>query len=468
VTEITVISDDDGVVDCIEQPEPPKKRPTTTLAPQQEEAVRLIRSRITGANPEKLTYLAGYAGTGKSTILPFILDDAGINPNDIAFVAPTGKAAKVMRTKLKAQGFTNWMATTYHSAIYRARPAPIAMLEGNLDEARRHLDELIAHGGQGRELEFLDTKKMVKRLTEELENAYSSDKPSFQLNMDCGMESKKLIVVDEGSMVGVTGASDLMYWGVPILVMGDPGQLPPVEEEPGLTCGTPDYFLTEIHRQALDNPILEIATMAREGKQIPEGVYGDGRAVVIKRSAFNDGHFDWREPAPKFIVGANKTRWAVTKLLRSGYLGEGAERLGPRTGEPMIVRKNSRQYPNLVNGSDVTAVTDGQLVANQTTFTMSFEDEDGVKYTNKCFQGHFEEHFSRKPGGYSTDSRAAYRAKKNSVELDWGWAITCHKAQGSQYDDVVVIDESGMFREDSAKWKYTAVTRAAEQLTLLV
>lgn len=440
----------------------------TQLAPQQEEAVRLIRSRITGANPEPLTYLAGYAGTGKSTILPFILDDAGINPADIAFVAPTGKAAKVMRNKLKAQGFSNWMATTYHSAIYRARPAPIAMLEDNLEAEKRHLDDLVRHGDPARTLELLTAKKAVKRLTEELEIAYTSDKPSFQLNLDCGMEAKKLIVVDEGSMVGITGSRDLLYWGVPILVMGDPGQLPPVEEEPGLTGGTPDYFLTEIHRQALDNPILQLATMAREGKRITEGVYGDGRAQVVARSKFNDGFFDWREPAPKFIVGANKTRWSVTKLLRSGYLGEGVERMGPRAGEPLIVRKNSRQFPNLVNGADVTAVTDGDLLANQSTFLMSFEDEDGVKYTPKVFQGHFEEHFSRQANKYSTDSRSAFRAKKNSVELDWGWAITCHKAQGSQYDDCVVIDESGMFREDSAKWLYTAITRAAEQLTLLV
>ncbi|AXQ69773.1 Dda-like helicase [Caulobacter phage CcrSC] len=438
------------------------------LSGQQEEAIKVIVKRLVGDYPEPLTYLAGYAGTGKSTILPFIIASLGFDPKDIAFLAPTGKAAKVMTQKLMAQGFKLSAAATIHSAIYRARPAPISQLEAELYEAQTSRERLKLNGGQPEAINALT--RTINRLEKELDDLYTEEKIHFQLNPDSLVKDKKLIVVDEASMVGRSIADDLLYFGVPILAMGDPGQLPPVQDDAGLTAGEPDYFLTEIHRQAADNPILQLATMARQGKILVPGVYGDGRAVVMKRRDFNNGHFDWDAPAPQFIVGTNATRWRVTKMLRQGYCVPGAEHpnSGPQEGEPLIICKNNRAYPTLVNGTEVDAIASHMLHKGQTTFPFKIQDEDGRKYEINAFQGLFEEHYAGKKNAFSSTSRSAFKARKNSVELDWGWAITCHKSQGSQYPEVVVIDESGVFRDDSAKWAYTAITRAAEKLTILV
>lgn len=134
-----------------------------------------------------------------------------------------------------------------------------------------------------------------------------------------------------------------------------------------------------------------------------------------------------------------------------------------------MVKKNSRDFPNLVNGAEVTALMDAGLVEGQATFPFSIEDpEDGRRYDIKAFQGLFEEHYSNKKGGFSAQGGAAFRARKNSVELDWSYVITGHSSQGSQWTDVVVLDESGVFKADSDKWLYTALTRASDNLTVLV
>lgn len=438
------------------------------LSPQQLEAIEVIADKIAAGAP--LTYLAGFAGTGKSTILPAIVERTGIDPNKIMFVAPTGKAAKVMRTKLKAQNFPNWMAVTIHSAIYRAKPAPISAIETQLFTMQERRQKLRDTSAQSHAVEIATLTKDIKRLESELDDLYIDEKVNFQLNLDSIVREKDLIICDEASMVGAKMAADLMYFEKPILAMGDPGQLPPVQDDEGLTAGEPDYFLTEIHRQAADNPILHLATLARQGKPLPIGVYGDGRARVMRRKDFNDptkdGCFDWDGERPQFICGTNATRWRLTRMLRRGY---GIESEGPQAGEPLIVKKNSRENPNLVNGGEVTALSSASLVKGQSTFPFSISDnDDDRRYDIKAFQGLFEEHYSNKKGGFSATGSSAYRARKNALELDWSYVITGHSSQGSQWDHVVVVDESGVFKEDACKWLYTCITRAAKTLTILV
>lgn len=438
------------------------------LSPQQEAAIKVIVKCLRDGQP--LTYLAGYAGTGKSTILPDIVEHSGFSPDDIIFLAPTGKAAKVMRNKLKAQNFPNWMATTIHSAIYRAKPAPIGTLEDQLYNIQEQRQKLRAAGAEAHKEVIGSLSKDITRLESELNDLYRDDKVNFQLNLDSTIREKKLIVVDEASMVGAKMAADLMYFGVQILAMGDPGQLPPVQDEEGLTAGDPDYFLTEIHRQAQDNPILHLATLARQGKPLPMGVIGDGRAVVMRRRDFNEPSnphcFDWDGPRPQWICGTNATRWRITRMLRKGY---GITAKGPQTGEPLIVKKNSKDFPDLVNGAEAIALMDAILIEGQATFPFVIEDADiGRRYDIKAFQGLFEEHYSNKKGGFSAQGGAAFRSRKNSIELDFSYVITGHSSQGSQWDDVVLIDESGVFKGDAEKWLYTGLTRAAEKITVLV
>lgn len=436
------------------------------LTDHQGRAAKTVVSKIKAGQP--LTTLFGFAGTGKSTILPNIVQDLGYALSEIAFVAPTGKAAKVMREKLRAQGFDNPNVSTIHSAIYRAKPAPISTLENEKSELQHTIFQLATEGCGPEHADVKRLTKMVKRLEAELESAYLEDKLHFQLNPDSSIAMAQLIVLDEASMVGGRMTEDLMQFGVPIFAMGDPGQLPPIEDTGGICAMEPDAFLTEVHRQAADNPIIRLATLARRGEEIPFGDY-DGLVQVVRRKEY-DPDIDCDDP-PKFICGTNKTRWKINQNLREdlGIVSRAGDRVGPMKGEPLIICKNNKTYPNLVNGTEAVASADHRILTpGHDSFYFSFESEDGVPYQQvSVFQGMFEEHFSRQANGFTADKRSAWQARKKKIVLDWGYAITCHKSQGSQWDEVVVIDESPVFRKDEDKWLYTAVTRAAQRLTIL-
>lgn len=447
----------------------------TSLSPHQESALRAIVARIKGQiHPEPLSYLAGYAGTGKSTLLPFILDEIGFAPETIAFCAPTGKAAKVMRMKLKAQKYPNFNATTIHSAIYRAKPAPIATLESDIAGHQAKLAGLHnqlaeAPGSPAIKDEIEKQRKLILRLQEELSSAYREDTINFQLNVDSPIQTAQLIVIDEASMVGRRMANDLMTFNVPILAMGDPGQLPPVKDDEGLTAGKPDFFLSEIHRQAEGNPIIHLSMLAREGKNLPFGKYGE-EAEVIRRSQFDEVYTDL-STRPQFLVGMNKTRWNTNQMLRKdfGFVYKMGDRVGPMEGEPLVVRKNSRENPNLVNGTSCVATSSWpDLIHGEARLDLSFIDDEDVEYRDRSvYQGLFEEHFSRRLNGFTAHEATAFRAKKNSINMDWDYSRTVHSSQGGQWPDVVLIDESDVFREDADRHLYTGITRAEKTLKIL-
>lgn len=412
-----------------------------------------------------MTYLAGVAGSGKSTILPYVIEDLGLSPDTVSFTAPTGKAAKIVRNKLRAI-YPTATASTIHSMIYRAKPAPIGQLEDNVAEHEREYHAAEVEGVSKATLAKM--LKMIMRLRLELSEAYREDKLHFQLNPDSAIALSRLIVVDEASMVGDIMTEDLLSFGIPILAIGDPAQLPPIEQKPGLTAGVPDAFLTEVHRQAAGNPILHLATLAREGKDIPIGKYGD-TAEVIRRKDY-DPVLDI-DDLPKFIVGTNKTRWRINQMMREefGFVERAGDYVGPQAGEPMIVCKNHKEYVDLPNGSECVVVSAAPMQRGDTHLEMSFEDEEGIEYAHrKVFQGLFEEHFSRKPGGFTSNERSAFKARKTYLNCDFAWAITCHKSQGSEYKDVVLVDESSVFRKDCDRWLYTGITRASNTLKILV
>lgn len=447
--------------------------PLPTLSLHQEGAVKAARNWFgSEANIEPF-YLGGFAGTGKSTVLPVIVDMLSIPPEEIAFCAPTGKAAKVMTEKLKAFGIGQ-RARTIHSWIYRPKPLRAEVLHSQLESAK---------GQRGVRIEALHTDginwqndptiqqydQTIKLLERDLDKAMErQDGPSFQLNSESLIRDCKLIVVDEASMVGTTIADDLISFGVPILCMGDPGQLPPVGDTPGLTDRAPDFFLTEIHRQAMDNPILRLATMARAGQMLKPGRYAgsspDEWAEVVERRDDNATYNLDRNA--QVIVGTHRKRWAITNKLRKVM---GYKSTGPCAGEPLLICKNSRLYPDLVNGSFVYCTEDvGDLHKGSTVVSISVKDEHGVVRQVMAYQGLLEEMFLLKKGDSTAGKQKSFRAVIENEHVDFGHAITCHKSQGSQWDDVIVHDESGSFREDSAKWLYTAVTRAAKSLTVVL
>lgn len=411
-------------------------------------------------------YLAGLAGSGKSTVLPFIIDNLGLNISEVAFCAPTGKAAKVMTKKLRTIYPSVEAAKTIHSLIYTPGMAKADAIKSRLETLTGKY-EMNSRDANTAGADYSKTQDGIKALAEiemvktELESAYrDDDKPRFHLNIESTVKDKSLIVVDEASMVGADIAADLKKFGIPILAIGDPQQLPPVEDDPGLTYGDPDFFLSEIHRQAQDNPIIWISMKMREGEMPKHGSYGG--VVHIVKPRYDEWTFNMDYDA-QVLCGTHKKRWKLTDKIRTAM---GYETSGPMAGEPLIIGRNSKNIADLVNGSFVWNLTDiGDLKDNVSRFAIDIEDDEtGRTHKVQAVQSFFEEHQVRQKNAHSCRSELMYKAKKECEHLDFGWVITTHKSQGSQWDNVIVHDESGVFRQDSFRWAYTAATRAANEL----
>lgn len=359
-------------------------------------------------------YLAGYAGVGKSTICSIAIEEIKkkYKIKTINTATYTGKAASVLRKK-------GVDASTIHSMIYIA----------DID------DKGALHG--------------------------------FDLDR-YGLASKAdLIVLDECSMIADDMAEDLLSFGKKILVMGDPGQLPPVNGLGYFTRNTPDVFLQEIHRQCADSPIIKLATMARKGEKITPGLYNDDNVLSMMLNNETQNHIHNTET--QVICGINRVRHTVTKKIRDklGFHGE-----FPLFGERVICCKNDK-VEKLFNGqmgylkSDANELSSTEYGDRYLAEFKVLMDDERYSHTLNVdpylFQGHF-----RSDGKAEKIPYIKGREIKSFNEFDWGYAITCHKAQGSQWDHVTIVDDSSAFREDRNRWLYTALTRAETGLTLLM
>lgn len=415
----------------------------------------------------------GYAGSGKSTCVGTMIEELGLLEEEVMFMAPTGKAAKVLSKKLRADGW-NRDATTIHKAIYMPRAMEADRIKKEIDRLELHREFIISDGQYGQahpvaEMAALSVDQTDRKLAEleyALREAMDSEGPSFTLKHIGDIpEEVKLFVVDEASMVGNTLAKDLAMFGRPVLAIGDPGQLPPVGDTWGFDMDDPDVFLTEVHRQAADNPIIRLATMARQGRDLDVGDYGDGVRVVRRKD--DDVTLNMERDA-MILVGTHRTRWRLTKNIRTAL---GITCTGPTADEPILVNRNSRRHPSLVNGTILRCLTDHGDLENgnaRMTLDLADDDADGLKYTLTCAQPIFEEHVFRKQNSYSAPTKAAFAAKSQCEHLDFGHVLTVHKSQGSEWDDVCVHDESATFRDQGSKWLYTGITRAAKNLTVVV
>ena len=424
--------------------------------------------------PEGQSYtFCGYAGSGKSTCVGSMIEKLGLSEEEVMFMAPTGKAAKVLSSKLRDDGW-NRKATTIHKSIYMPKSAEADRIKKELDAIELHRDFLASKGQIGQEhisaevqsLSLDQVDRRMAQLNNSLREAMDGDGPSFMLkHLDDIPYDVKLFVVDEASMVGTTLARDLALFGRPILAIGDPGQLPPVADTWGFNLDSPDTFLTEIHRQAADNPIIRLATMARQGRDLEIGDYGDGVRVVNRRD--DNVTLDTDRDA-MVLVGTHKTRWRLTSKIRKAL---GITETGPMMDEPLLICKNSKRHPALVNGSVLRCLTDhGDLQNGNARIKLDMIDDeaDGLKYTLSAAQPLFEEHVFREQNSYSAPPKLAFAAKRDCEHVDFGHVLTVHKSQGSEWDDVVVHDESGVFRDQGSRWLYTGITRAAKELTVVV
>jgi exodeoxyribonuclease-5 len=226
--------------------------------------------------------------------------------------------------------------------------------------------------------------------------------------------------------------------------------LPPVKGGGFFTEAEPDVMLTQVHRQAADNPIIRLSMMVREGQPLSRGVYGDTR--IISRAELDPAFVTG---ADQVLVGMNKTRRAYNGRLRQlrGFTGA-----MPQSGEKLVCLRNNRKK-GLLNGALFTVKSAGAVRRGKVRLLVTPEEGEAGKFQRVAVIPQFFD------GG---EGEIPYALRKDSDEFDFGYALTVHKAQGSQWDHVTLFDESFAFREHRARWLYTGVTRAAKQLTLVV
>lgn len=334
---------------------------------------------------------------------------AGGVKGKVLYGAFTGKAALVLRKK-GCDG-----ASTIHSMIYRKAES-----------------EEMGYDGDGAPVEDDD------------------DNPRFIVNPQSPASTAKLIIIDECSMVDEELGRDLLSFGVKVLVLGDPAQLPPVKGDGFFTARDPDFMLTEVHRQAADNPIIRMSMTVREGGRLDYGAYGSSRVIR---------HSDLGQKivlgADQVLVGLNKTRETVNTKMRRllGFSG-----IYPVVGERLICLRNDKEK-KLLNGGlwnvdKIEECTDSGIKMLVKSEDFPNEKPATVFVLNGFFTGR--------------EKDIPWPVRRGTQEFTFGHAITCHKSQGSQWENVLIFDESASFREEAKRWIYTAITRAADRVTIVL
>jgi len=398
----------------------------------------------------------GYAGTGKTFSAARVPEALGIER--VAFGTYTGKAASVLRRSLQRYG-VSYPVTTIHSAIYfptTSAEARQAFVDASME---------LANCQDGLEVMGLTDEEMssIQRRSSELraqlpELEANTHRLSFEFNPDGPWAGLDLIVLDEVSMVNAKLAADIESYGVPILVLGDPAQLPPVEGGGYYTDAEPDHLLTDVQRQALDNPVLELATRIRESSTGSLGLTSSDTVPASLAAAMEHD---------QVLCWTNKRRWAMISAMRR-RLGLPGGTVAP--GDRIMCLTNNKDLA-VFNGEqfEVLAVTEGTLGP-----TLSVKTETGAVRDIPAFADGFQ--------GQEIQVQAknsGLGGKGLRMLATFAQAITVHKAQGSEWDSVYVVNETPGLISMTAKrkgskegiaegrrWAYTAVTRAKERVTI--
>ncbi len=411
-------------------------------SPQQDQALlavdRWLNNSWDGPGDPQVFRLFGHAGTGKSELARHIMDNTDGEVIPMAF---TGKAADVMQQK-GCKG-----ASTIHSNIYHPKEKSrvrLKDLESQLVNLRADL------GGQGLPIEEIDHHRRVLDIAMLLETEREHlSQPLFQLNEDSPVRDSDLLLLDEVSFVDERIGQDVLSFGVKVLVLGDPFQLPPVRGNGFFTDGAePDIMLTEIHRQARDNPIVAMATDVREGRKLDLGTYGDSSVVDVKSIDQNDAL-----NSDQILVGRNKTRRMYNKRMRElmGY-----QEQYPIPGDKIVCLRNNHDK-GLLNGSVWWVDDVGQVGGDRITMNILSDRPEPERLEVESHMHYF----------LGREDDLEWWERREADEFDYGYAMTVHKFQGSQDNKILLFDESWCFRKDRDRHLYTGITRAAEVIKVV-
>lgn len=360
------------------------------LTEEQQSAVNLIKDWFEKSVQQEFK-LGGYAGTGKTTVIKFVLNT--LKDCNVVVAAFTGKAVNVLQRK-------GVHAQTLHSLIYNCE---------------------------------IQDKKIV--FIKKSKNDVQED----------------LIIVDEASMISTELYNDLKSFGIKLLFVGDPGQLEPVGENPNLMKRM-DFVLSKIHRQAEKSSIIFWANEIRQGRGTSYVSQTDELCIRNKSIKTSDLF-----GVDQIICAKNTTRQFMNDKIRL------SKHLEPKTfvqDEKIIVLRNNLNEA-VFNGMIlfVKKIIREEQVGKFTkhlVWTCDCEDEIGKHYELPIWQVPY-----KNPELIRKDTFIP----REVVYSTYGYVITCHKSQGSEWDKLMVFDEWMPPRIwDMKRWRYTAITRAAKQL----
>ena len=363
--------------------------------------------------------ISGAAGTGKTTLVRYLIERLGLKYDEVLFVAFMGKAA----SQLARNGLP---AKTIHSAIYDLVKVPERDENGKI---------IIKENGK---------VKIIKK---------------FVLKDRIGKHIK-LIVLDEGSMVNEDIGKDLLSFNLPVIVLGDLNQLPPVFGN-SFFLRKPDVILRKIMRQAEGDPIIWLSQEILNGRKLKPGIYG--KSAVIRREEINEDNF---VNSSIVITGTNRLRYSINTKFREEFKQIKNLEI-PQYGEKLICRKNNWHK----------MIDDGIFLTNGTTGFVDYVDK--ASYNGKTMTIDFRPDFTKTAFKNITfDYKHLYADPMKEDEpfsyfndkMEFAYAITVHSSQGSQWEKVLFLDESYIMRDEFSRrsFEYTGITRARSSIIIAI
>ena len=402
--------------------EPPFNDRAVIYTDGQKELFRDALNWWQGSHSQPYVY-SGKAGTGKTTVARKLIDLFDLKLSEVMCVALSGKAVTLLASK-------GLYARTIHSLIYNTG------YENILDE---NGDVIMDTNGHPK-------SKFVFKLRPEL-NRFWKDR-------------LKLIIVDELSMVNDNIMKDLLSFKVPVIGMGDLNQLPPVY---GISSYMlkPNYVLNQIMRQEADSPVIQIANNILDYKPL---IYGDYP---------NDCHIVKSVPLDVsllrnydvILTSTNSSRDLLNNYIRKNVIHLNSPL--PMYGDKIICRQND--WNNQSDGMFLTNGTIGYIDmvneegAKKNTMSINFIPDYGID-SKAIFRTDLDTSYITAP---YIDRKAWGIGSRTALKFEYGYAITVHLSQGSQYNRVLYFDEPfGGGKEMTKHLRYTAVSRAITSITI--
>lgn len=426
-----------------------------------------------------VTRLHGYAGTGKTSVVASqaigALERRGAT---VQVLAPTGKAARVLRSK----GLHS--ASTIHSYLYtpskRERVAWREQWEDFSMRAAARVPSLIPLlaliDGAPPLLDITaEWQALIEQAPKKIADAARSlaEGKRYELAFsaagaiayyeEVGVPATEVLLIDESSMVSAQVAYDLTRTGSRLVFVGDPAQLPPVRaDRSDIAMGRPHHLLTKVHRQKGGSPVLELATEIR-------------KSTVPIAPETKPKHLMSLEDYDQVLCWRNATREEVNREIRR-RLGH-RDMMTPEPGDRLVCIKNTKpkdeEVRQWMNGEQAT-VLEAHVPRDAEEMVLHLRDDEGAEHEvvspRRTLSGHRaeQEYLDRSAWG-STDPAFAY-----------GFALTVHKSQGSEWPSVLLIDETASMvsmtertqgrpaaLDQARQWLYTGVTRARDRVDVV-